>query len=401
MKRIIKIFIMRELRLIQMMAVLLFFIANSSAQENEKVKKWSLSGYISSMQSVMMVDSFDSYWITDYLLHNRLNFHWYPNESFSATIQVRNRFMYGDQIKNDEGSAYKNSLENDNGGVDMAYNLAEGKSYILNTMVDRAWIQYTYKNFEARIGRQRINWGQTFVWNPNDIFNTYSFFDFDYPERPGSDAIRLQYYLGMASEAEIAMKIDSSNNITAAGLIRFNKFKYDFQFLGGILNSEDITIGVGWSGNISNVAFRGEMSYFHPYENMSDTSGLFFISLGLDYSFSNSLYIQFEGLYRDMPKGFDISSFLEFYSGPLSVKNLSFTEYNIFMQGSFPITPLLNGTLAGMYYPKLKGYYIGPSLGYSLMDNLEFSFYVQLFSGKLADTRQNFYLGFLRFKYSF
>lgn len=383
------------------MFVSLFGLPLLKAQDEETPKKWTLNGYITSMNSVMAIDSLKDYWISDYLLHNRLNFNWYINNHFTFNLEMRNRFMYGDQLKSDLSGLYKNGFENDNGIIDLSFNLAEGKSYLLNTMVDRLMMQYTTGKFEAKIGRQRINWGQTFVWNPNDIFNTYSFFDFDYPERPGSDAIRLQYYTGLTSSAEFAIKSDSTGNITAAGLVKFNRFKYDIQLIAGVLNSEDGVFGLGWSGNISNVAFRGELSYFHPYKNFTDTSGLFFISLGFDYSFANSFYLQFEGLYRQMPKNININNFLEFYSGPLSVKNLSFTEFNFFAQASYPITPLLNGTFAVMYFPLLKGYYAGPSLGYSLSDNLEFSFYYQLFSGKFNESRQNFNLAFLRFKYNF
>ncbi len=371
------------------------------AQDNDTMKKWSLNGYVSSMQSVIITDSLGNYWINDYLLHNRLNFQWFPNSSFSAKIDLRSRFMYGDMLKGDSEGDYKKSLESDKGIMDLSWNIASDKSYVLNTMVDRAYIQYTYQKLEVVVGRQRINWGQTFVWNPNDIFNTYSFFDFDYPERPGSDAVRIQYFTGMASVAEFALKSDSTGSITAAGLFRFNKFNYDIQVLGGVHNGEDISVGLGWSGNVKNMAFRGEMSYFHPYQDYRDTTGLYFLSLGIDYSFSNSLYLQFEALYMQMPEDFDLENFLEFYSGPLSVKNLSFTEYNFFVQAGYPFNPILNGNLAMMFFPQIRGYYIGPSVSCSLMDNLEFSFYVQLFSGKLGDSRQHFNLGFLRFKYSF
>ena len=376
-------------------------ISNLNAQEDDRIKTWSLNGYVSSMQSVIILDSLKDDWIADYLLHNRLNFHWFPYKSVSAKIEIRNRFMYGDQLKTDTEGNYKKRLENDRGLMDLSWNIASDKSYVLNTMVDRAYIQYTYKKLEVTVGRQRINWGQTFVWNPNDIFNTYSFFDFDYPERPGSDAVRLQYFADAATVVEFALKSDSAGNITAAGLFRFNKFNYDIQILGGILNDEDVTLGFGWSGNIYNMAFRGEMSYFHPYRDYQDTTGLYFLSLGIDYSFSNSLYLQFEALYRQMPPDFDVNNFLEFYSGPLSVKNLSFTEYNFFVQAGYPFNPLLSGNLALMYFPKLEGYYIGPSMSFSLMDNLDFSFYVQFFSGKFTNMRQNFSLGFLRFKYNF
>ena len=68
-------------------------------------------------------------------------------------------------------------------------------------------------NFRQGSDRQRINWGQTLVWNPNDIFNAYSYFDFDYIERPGSDAIRLQYYPDYSSAIEMAVKADYENKI--------------------------------------------------------------------------------------------------------------------------------------------------------------------------------------------
>jgi hypothetical protein len=376
------------------------------SQETLKHKNWDINGYITSMNSVMLVDSLKENWITDYFLHNRLNFTWHPINSLSFNVELRNRFVYGDMVKSDLNGNYSKEFDKDKGIVDASINIAEGKSYILNSMIDRFWVKYSYKKFELTAGRQRINWGQTLVWNPNDIFNTYSFFEFDYPERPGSDAIRIQYYPDYTSTAEMAIKADSSGDITASGLFRFNKYGYDVQFLAGILNSDDLALGFGWSGNILSVAFRGEVGYFHPYRQFTDTSGLFLVSIGFDYSFSNSLYLQIEALYRQIPKGPGIKNFLEFYSSPLSVKNLSFTEYNLFAQLSYPFNPLLNGSLAVMFFPRLSGYYAGPSLNCSFAENLDFSIYLQVFSAKFPDAngikrKQTFDLGFMRFKYNF
>lgn len=409
-------------------------------QDEDKLRNLSLNGYVSNMQSVMY-ENLNDLWLTENLLHNRLNFHWYISDNLTFSLQFRNRFIYGDMIRLDQllkevddqmdgdsvsdffsafginpdnlssGTAgygnYVDNINGDNGTVDLSFNIAEGKTYLINFFLDRLWLQYTSGNLEIKAGRQRINWGQTFVWNPNDIFNTYSFYDFDYPERPGSDAIRIQYYPGSVSTVEAAVKIDSASNITAAGLFRFNKWSFDIQFLGGILNSEDVVLGTGWSGDIKGVSFRGELSYFHPMKYYEDTTGLFFASVSSEYIFSNSFTIQFEALYRQSAKTNDVSNFTEFYSGPLSVKKLSFTEYNLFTQATYPVTPLLNATLGGMIFMgDIDGYYIGPSLSYSLMDNLDFSIYMQIFSGKFPDDqgvkqKQNFNLGFLRFKMSF
>ncbi len=409
-------------------------------QDDKKQKSWELNGYISNMQSVMY-ENLNDIWLTENQLHNRLNFEWHISKNFSFSMQTRNRFIYGDLIRLDQVmkdmqdelngdsisgiasafgldpsgmgtglggfSNYVDQIDDDNGAIDLSLMIAKGKNYLFNLFIDRLWFQYTAGNLEITAGRQRINWGQTFVWNPNDIFNTYNFFDFDYPERPGSDALRIQYYTGSTSAVEAALKLDSAENITAAGLYRFNKWNYDIQFLGGVLNSEDYVAGLGWSGNIKSASFRGEISYFHPIDNFKDTTGLLFASLSSEYVFKNSLMIQAEVLYRQVPKDFEVSDFSEYYSGPLSVKNLSFSEYNIFSQATYPVTPLLSATLGGMVFMgDISGYYIGPSLSYSLMDNLDFSVYFQVFSGKFPDgeggkQKQNFNLGFLRFKMSF
>jgi hypothetical protein len=360
-------------------------------------KKIVINGYISNMQSAMF-DSINKNWLTDNMIHNRINLKWYPVAGVTANLELRNRFIYGESITKNPGGAA--DYEKDFGVVDMAKNIFTGNSYVFNSSVDRFNVSYEKDKFKATLGRQRINWGQTFVWNPNDIFNAYSFFDFDYVERPGSDALRLQYYNSEVTSSEVAIKMNSDKKVTAAAYYKFNAFEYDFQFIGGILNNEDYVLGTGWSGAIKSVSLRGEISYFHPKTNFSDTSGIFLASFGLDYSFGNSLMILFEYLYC----GTEISdslSFLKFYRAPQTVKNLSFVKHNVVVQVSYPFTPLLNGSLAGMYLPGIDGYYFGPSLSYSLADNLDASVFFQSFGGKIEGKKQRFNLGFIRVKYSF
>jgi hypothetical protein len=371
-------------------------------------KKWDLQGYVSNMQSAMFQDV-DSIWQTENLIHNRLNFHWYPSQNITATVQLRNRFIYGDFVKYFPG--YKGMIANDKGFFDFTGNLLEGRSYILNSSVDRVWVRVTQASFEATLGRQRINWGQTFVWNPNDIFNTYSFFDVDYPERPGSDAIRLQYYTGFTSSVELAAKMNHNDKATIAGLWRFNKWSYDFQLLGGIMNEDDYIAGVGWSGYIKNASFRGEATYAHPMKEPGDTSGVFVVALSADYTFGNSFSLQAEALYNQLPDNTFTNGFEGFYYQDLSAKRLSFTEFNYFLQASYPVTPLLQASLSGIYYPGIKGYYVGPNLTYSLSQDVESSLILQSFSGafeifspgqqQIIEQRQDFVMAYLRVKWSF
>jgi hypothetical protein len=397
----------RRLNYIILSWVLLICFHAIRAQESDTVsKKLDISGYFSDMQSITVIDSTEGQWIIDNQLTNRFNFFYYPVPSLALSFQSRNRFIFGDLIKMDPLGTYKEGLSKDGGFLDLSFNVLEGNSYLLNINIDRLWVRYTLSKFEVTLGRQRINWGQTYVWNPNDIFNTYSYFDFDYEEKPGSDAIRLQYYLSAVSVLEGAVKVDSSRKVTAAVLYRMNHFGYDIQFLGGLLNSDDLLAGLGWSGSIGGAGFKGEMSYFHPRRNIPDTTGIFLFTLGIDYTFNNSLYIGFEGLYNQLPEDYVSNGFVQFYKAPLTVKNLSFTRYNLFAQIRFPVTPIFGLSLAGMYFPDDHGYFVGPSLTYSLMDNFDISLFLQFFKGEFPNyagiaVQQVYNLGFLRLKYNF
>ncbi len=378
------------------------FTGKSYPQADQK--SLVLRGYLTNMQSVLM-EAFGQDWKSENLFHNRLNFYWYPSDHLTANLQIRNRFIYGDLLESTPG--YAKQVGADNGVADLSFNLSSGQSYLLNSTIDRAWLRYTRGNLVITGGRQRINWGQSFVWNPNDIFNVYSFFDFDYVERPGSDAFRVQYYTGMASLAELAFKIDSGKRVTTAGMYRLNVLGYDVQVLGGLLNSEDYLVGMGWSGNIGDAGFRGEASFFRPVEHFADTSGLFYLSLSADYTFASSLSLQAEGLYAEKPQRHEAENFMEYYRGPLSVKDLSITEFSLFSQASYQITPLLRTGMALMVFPGISGYYAGPSCSYSLTQNIDLSCHLQIFSGRFQNAltgreeRMNFNLGFLRFKWNF
>ncbi|MEA3461586.1 MAG: hypothetical protein U9R49_06885 [Bacteroidota bacterium] len=381
---------------------LLFSLFAGRAAGQDKI---SLSGYLSDMQTVYHIPD---HWLWENTLHNRLNLNLYPTDWLTASVQVRNRFIAGNTIPKLPG--YAESVGGDQGWMDMTWahdgELGDSAGYILTSMVDRMWMQFTIGNLEIKAGRQRINWGQTFVWNPNDIFNSYSYFEVDYPERPGSDAIRMSYYTGNASTIELAAKVDSANRVTAAGYFRFNTLGFDIQLLGGVYQEEDLFLGTGWSGNLGPAAFRGEVSYFRDLDQFKDTTGYVMTSIGFDYTFSNSLMIQVEGLYSAFAKEMDINSFLQFYSGNLDVKNLGFTPWSFFTNISYPFTPLLNGGFATIWYPEWKGAYLGPSLDLSINSNLDLSLIFQYFTAEFEDAsgvknREKNTFGFLRFKWSF
>lgn len=386
----------------------LFLINLPNIFSQQTDRSWSLNGYVKDMQTIIFTDPSEN-WITDNMIHNRLNFNWDIHNNFKLNLEMRNRFIWGELINMESYTPdslllfkYSDYIDNETGFLDVSANLLHEKLFILHSALDRFYLDYSYKDFQVTIGRQRINWGQCFVWNPNDLFNTYSFFDFDYEEKPGSDALRIQYYTGMTSHAELAIKADSEERITAAALYHFNKWNYDFQFLSGILNETDYVLGAGWSGQILKGGFLGEISYFHPKDNFVDTTGILTASLGYNYVFKNSMMLQFEAIYNSNGRtnsGFNLT---EFYYHPVTAKGLTLNKFTVFSMLSYPVTPLVNTTFSAMYSPNDKSLFFGPAIDISLSQNLDLNVSGQGFISEIkASEGGGGGFVFLRFKYSF
>ena len=368
------------------------------AQDTTMPRSLTLNGYISEMPSLQFSSIAADYEFSNQL-HNRLNFKWQPTQGFTAALELRTRFYYYGSDTNI--TSYYKLFEQDAGVVGLSKNIISGDNYVLNMAVDRLWIDYSTGKWQFTLGRQRINWGQTFVWNPNDIFNTYNYLDFDYVEKPGSDAVRVQYYTSETSKAELVVKADSSSNPSVAGLYRFNRRNYDIQFLAGVTGG-DAVIGSGWSGQLAKGGFRGEISYFIPVKEFSHSKGELTSSIGWDYMFKNSLFLQFECLYNGSGSDSTGVNLLDNKSFRISARNPFLSGFSYFASVSYPVTPLLNCSLAAIISPENKVYILVPSLDYNLLQNMDISLLAQLMGykiqpGQLATVN----IGFLRIKYSF
>ena len=380
--------------------ILLAFVPLFSyPQDSGREDKVVFNGYIKDMQTFIFQD-IKGDWAVANLVHNRLNFKWFAFSTLTASMELRNRLLTGNLLIAYPG--YNKKFEVDHGIVGLSKNLIDQKSWLLNTSIDRLWIQYSTDRFQVIAGRQRINWGQTFVWNPNDIFNTYSYFDFDYEEKPGSDAIRMQYYTNPTSVIEFAIKSDSLKKTSFAGLYRFNKWSYDFQIILGMADQTDILIGAGWSGQILKGGFRGEATYFHPAKNLKDTAGIFLASMGYDYTFKNSLFFQFEVLYNGNNQTTIGFSNNPLFDSDMSAKNLFLPDYSMFCSFMYPVTPLVSCSLAGIGNPKSNLFFIIPSLNISIKENFELSFTGQILRyTRESENDRDLNLIFARLKYSF
>jgi len=381
-------------RAIVLIAAVMACTISSLSQDADN--KLSAGGYASWLHTAVFEEPEDE-WLNSSMLHNRLNFKAYAGSRITMALEVRNRFVLGDMVQLDP--TYAPALASDPGWVDMSWNILSEQSFVLNTFIDRAWINYTTGKLQLTAGRQRINWSQTLVWNPNDIFNTYSFFDFDYVERPGSDAIRAVYSTGASSAAEMVVKLDSADRVTIAALYRFSLLNTDLQFFAGETDGELFAAGAGWSGALGSYSIRGETSLFTPLENSSAEQTTFIATVGVDKVFSDKITALVQMMYSNNP--FVLDTFTELYKGAITASQLAFSEFSAIGQLTWTPVPLLNISLSAIWYPDLKGYFAVGSVDWSMAENVDFSLIMQHFDNVISGEVSKINLGFVRIKYSF
>lgn len=357
---------------------ILVLVPAANATGQSEWGRVSAKGHLQFLESVWMVESSDK-WLTAGTVNNRLDFSWNKG-AISANAGMRNILQYGGMVY--DFYPWINELSTqETGYINLTHRWHSDSSVYSYSTFDRANIRYSHKNLEIIAGRQRINWGVNLVWNPNDIFNTFNYFDFDYAERPGCDAVSVEYFTGMASSLQAAWKIDRDNRHTIAGMYRFNRWNYDFQIMGGIMR-DDLVLGAGWSGDIKGAGFNGEASYFRPYENFSDTSATLIVSAGANYTFPSSLYLHTGFIYNsEGSKEAIFNPNLITFNSNLSVKTLTLSRAELFAQAAYQLSPLMRANIAGIINPFDGSFFVGPSVDVSLSDNVGFLVTSQLFFG--------------------
>jgi len=317
---------------------------------------------------------------TEYRLQNRLNVNWYATSELTLNWQMRTRAFAGDLVR--EFPQYVESIDTDDGLLDLSWMVTRRDDWLLHHVPDRLYAQWNRGDWDIRVGRQRVNWGVNMITNPNDIFNIYSFYDFDYPERPGSDAIRIQRHLDFTSRVEVAVSpARDLGDSVAAVLYAFDMNGYDVQLISGYYRDR-FTTGAGWAGDFRGAGIKGETMFYTDIgsRGSSSESGRetnFIVSASVDYMFENSLFAVAEILYN-REGGRDEFTLM---GEQLTPDNPSFSTYQATTHLSYPIHPLLDGSIAAMWYPDERAVFISPALTWSVAQDIDFRILGQFFTG--------------------
>ena len=247
----------------------------------------------------------------------------------------------------------------------------------LNKVVfDRLYVKINFPMTDVTIGKQRIAWGTSYLWNPTDIFNSFQMtFAVAEEEFRGVDAIRIQVPLDAASDFDMVMLTNEREiSETNIGL-------YDLSFSSVDLSRGSYQNGFDFSGEYGDIGLRGEIAFIHlvgfaEYSKMA---------LGGGYTFDNGVGVDLEYFYNgqgaESASGYD-------WAG-LFAGNVSYlARQYLYIGTNYALDELSSVSTAVILNSNDGGFIFYPAYSKNISQNIDISFEL-MFPGGGEGTEYN------------
>jgi hypothetical protein len=378
-----------QVTLIYILSVISYDI--NAQQTFNPSKKITFNGYIKSLQNWQFPDDGNIY--SNQLLHNRLNVKWNIHSSLVIAGEWRTRMISGDAMKLQP--EFKSMLQNPNDRWDLSVSWVNKPDLIILSNTERLWMSYASNKWYIRAGRQRINWSTVTTWNPNDIFNTYNFLDFDYEERPGCDAIQTRYLINSTSNLEMAWGFAGTKGEILGGIKYLLQIRqWDLQAIIGLYN-DHLTLGTSWAGHIKEAGFKGEFQMLRK-----ETIQIYNIASEIDYMFKKGWYGKLGFLYNSAGKKEAIQNRNELMFRMTPLQQMP-AAWNMEITIQKEWTPIIKSGATIIYSPVSNMLLIIPTGTLSLSDEWEANLVWQHFFLEEKAWNGVLHNSFIRFRYSF
>ncbi len=367
------------LRLLLLLSFLLFLSCPTMAQDSTKVSPIKWSGYLKFLET-QNVDNLNHSLKSTHLIHHRMRMKWNIVPKIQIQAELRNRIFWGSAVRNNQ--LFVEFLKNSNDWLPLNITWTGQSDLVIHSTFDRLYLDYKWNKLSFRIGRQRINWGISTIWNPNDIFNAYNFLDVDYEERPGSDAIKLQYHFENLSSLEAVYAQTNNNTSISALKYFFNKSNIDFQLIAGNYHG-GATFGFGLASNVGDAGLKAELQHYleQPSQSLSQTN----LTLCLDYLFTKGWFLSGGYLFNSLGITSPILG-LSAVDFRLSSKNLMPTKHNYLLMFNKQISPLSSISLTSIFAPQTNLLISIPTFSYSFSNNVEMNIFWQSFYAEVSNS---------------
>ena len=233
-----------------------------------------------------------------------------------------------------------------------------------------------YSDFaDITIGRQIIGWGSGRFMNPTDIILPLNTLNRLQDMRQGVDAIRVEIYPGDMDIIDMGFIAGRDLDIAkSAYYLRFEGIYNGYKIMPLLMNFyQHNLIGFDINGSLFNTAIWFEGAYI--------LNEYFRGTIGIEYVFKNSNYIEFEYMYN----GAGTTNDFLYYDN--TVNNFAYSEGRVYLLGkhyvdciySFAINPLLNISLSDILNLTDYSIYGGINIDYNLSDDIDF--FLSIYSG--------------------
>jgi hypothetical protein len=285
--------------------------------------------------------------------------------------------------------------------LDLTHTWEDGSRALVFSRLDKAYLEYHKGRMTIRAGRQLINWGQTIVWNVNDLFNTFTLINMDDMLKQGSDAIRLSFYPAPTSVVEMAAKLNNYNELTAAVMGRTNVKGIDLQLQTGLVEDKDWMIGGALTGHIDKLGLRSEWAWYTRIDTGREVKDTWLIAMGAEFVFPNNLILQSELLYNSLDQTDPAALFSRLVSVSFNPRVRSVSKWSLACNAAYIINPSLSLWLAFAWMPDYEAATFSPAMQFKINDHLDFSLNAMYLQGYYQQERQQASYGMLKLRYVF
>jgi hypothetical protein len=266
---------------------------------------------------------------------------------------------------------------------DLSWNLAESELGSLQMIIDRAQVALHMPNLDVTLGRQPVSFGQGYFFTPMDLVAPFSPATIDREYKPGVDALRLDFFFGTGGQITAVVAYAGGwdvDQMVFAGHARMNVLGTDVGAFAAEAHG-DTVVGLDIATDALGLSLRGEATATFP-DNDTDDAFLravagadVFAAEGL--TVSAEIYAQTNG--ADDPEEYlALATSERFERGELWLMGQLYGAASV----SWELTPLLRPAAFGLVNLRDGSFMVGPSLAWSVSDEVDVNFGAQLSQGE-------------------
>jgi len=248
--------------------------------------------------------------------------------------------------------------------------------------VYRGWLAYDVGEWSMKAGRQRIAWGSGRIWNPTDRFNPVQPTALEPGQKLGVDAVLLQWnYSDSASLALIEAPARMAYAVSQKTALRWQDTwgEFDVAVMLARIGPESM-LAFDVTGNWADAGVR--LEWMQARSGLDGAYGQ--LSTGIDYTwtnswFSNGLYVAVEYFYNGAA---GLLPSLDRLNG--------ISNHLLGGQLAYDLTPLWRAEMLLIADLQRPGWFVAPSLTWSLAENIDIQGFAQLPQGGVGSEFDSF-----------